>query len=243
MGNGLLGRPSFLTTNRDIDIGKRWVMKITPIIFIGALLMLLPIAARAEQSMATWEAEGIALEKETGIPRLHLPNNIPPQQSPSKEPPSKGLVHCTIWAAGRTDYVSIWLARPDCEAWGKAAMEYNTKYGAVLEQVKARHLAQRNSAEEAGRQQQARSGRIIYSLFQCIPNIGQCQMLAPPRVSPIGGGTVMPGTIYRSLADCEQDAKRISGLITPPSSGRYLLPSGLWLECRGKHVDTWEPVH
>lgn len=190
--------------------------------------------------MAAWEAEGIALEKETGIPRLHLPNNIPPQQSPSKEPPSKGLVHCTVSGAGRTDYVSIWLARPDCDAWVKAAMENNTKFGTVLEQVKARHLAQRNNAEEARRQQQAGSGRmIVYALFLCFQAAGQCHMQGASRVTFAG---VVPDMIFRSLAECEQYAKRVSGLVTPPEDGRFLMPNGTWFECRGKHVDTWEPA-
>src|SRR5665213_1643862 len=81
-------------------------VRITLIVLVGALLMSSPIAALAEQSVAAWEAEGIALEKETGIPRLQLPENIPSQESPSKE-----LVHCTVWSAGRTDYVSIWLRK------------------------------------------------------------------------------------------------------------------------------------
>jgi hypothetical protein len=212
-------------------------VRIAPIILIGTLLVLLPEAARAEQSIAAWEAEGKALEKETGIPRLRLPNNIPPQNSPTKE-----LVHCTVGAAGRTDYVSIWLKRQDCDAWLKAAMEYNQKYGQELEQIKNRHLSEQNNADEAKRQQKAGPGRrIIYALFLCVPSAGTCQMQGESRVTFAG---VMPATTFRSLAECEEHAKHASGLITPPTGGRFPLPGGgMWYECRGRQIDTWEAVH
>lgn len=194
-------------------------MRIVLVIFISALFLLLPVAAHAQrQSIAEWEAEGIALEKETGIPRLPLPNNIPPQDSPSKD-----LVHCGV------GYVSIWLKKVDCDAWLKLAMEYNQKYGQALAQVKARHDAQRNQIEEAKRQQQAGPGRsIIYALFLCFQATGTCQFTQ--------------AMTFGSLAECQGYAKRVSGLITPPSEGRFLLPNGMWYECRGKSVDTWERV-
>jgi hypothetical protein len=210
-------------------------VRVTSVIFVGTLLMFLSMAARAEQSIAEWEAEGIALEKETGIPRLRLPNNIPSQNSPSNE-----LVHCSVGLAGRTDYVAIYLKKADCAAWLKAAMEYNQKYGQQLEQLKTRHIAEQNNAEEAKRQQQAGSGRvIIYALFLCFPSLGKCQMEGESHVTSAG---VVPNMTFRSLAECEQYAKGASGLITPPTGGRFLLPGGMWYECRGKQVDTWSPV-
>jgi hypothetical protein len=118
-------------------------------------------------------------------------------------------------------------------------MAYNQKYGQALEQVKARHLAQRNNAEEAQRQQQAGPGRtILYALFLCFQEVGQCRMQGASRVTFAG---VVPDMIFRSLAECKQYAKRVSGLLTPPENGRFLMPNGTWFECRGKHVDTWEP--
>ncbi len=211
-------------------------MRITPIILVGALLIFLPIAARAKQSIAAWEAEGKALEKETGIPRLRLPNNIPSQDSPSNE-----LVHCTVWSAGHTDYVSIWLKKPDCDVWLQAAMAYDAKYGQELKRIENRHRGEQHNAEEAKRQQQAGSGRMfIYALFLCIPSTGRCQMQGASRVTFMG---VTSDTTFRSLAECEQSARRASGLITPPTDGHFLLPGGMWYECRGKQVDTWEPTH
>lgn len=210
-------------------------MRIVPIILVGALFVLLPTATCAQQSIAEWEAEGIALEKETGIPRLPPPNNIPPQASRSKE-----LVHCTVGAAGRTSYVSIWLKKPDCDAWLKTAIEYNKKYGQALEQVKARHIADQNRVADAKRQQQAGPGRsIIYGLFLCFRTTGTCQMQGTPRVTFAG---VTPAVTFGNLSECQQYAKRVSGLVTPPSEGRFLLPNDMWYECRGKNVDTWERV-
>ena len=209
------------------------VMRAVFFLLIAALFVLLPISTHAELSIEAWQAEGIALERETGVPRFRLPENIPPQQSPSKE-----LVHCTIGLAGYTSYVSIWLKGADCDAWLKNAKDYNEKYGRVLEQAKNRHIAEQNRAAEAMRQQQAGPGRaIIYALFLCFPKIGQCEIVGAPRVTFAG---VMPATTFQTLADCEDYARRMSGLVTPPTEGRFRLPNGLWYECRERQVETWE---
>lgn len=210
-------------------------MRIVPVVTIGALTLLLPVVARAQQSIAAWQAEGAALEKGTGIPRLPLPHNIPPQDSPSKE-----LVACTVGAAGRSGYVTIHLEKPDCDAWLKVAMEYNQKYGQALEEFKARHDAEQERVAEARRQQQAGPGRsIIYALFLCFRATGRCQMQGASRVTFAG---VTQGMTFASLPACQEYAKRVSGLVTPPSEGRFMLPNGMWYECRGKSVDTWEPM-
>jgi hypothetical protein len=204
-------------------------------ILVSTLLLLLPMSVRAQQSIAAWETEGKAQEKETGIPRLRLPDNIPPQDNPSKD-----LVHCSVGLAGRSGYVSIWLKKPDCDAWLQAATAYNKKYGQELERIVARQRAEQSNAEEARRQQQAGPGRmIIYALFLCIPSTGTCQMQGAARVTVLG---IMPDMTFHSLGECEQYAKSASGLITPPTGGRYVLPGGMWYECRGRHVDTWEPT-
>lgn len=210
-------------------------MRIVPIILVGVLFVFSSMAAHTQQSIEAWEAEGIALEKQTGIPRLPLPNNIPPQESPSKD-----LVHCAVGAASRTGYVSIWLKKPDCDAWLKIAMEYNKKYGPALEQIKTRHIADQNLATETKRQQQVGPGRsIIYALFLCFQATGTCQMQGTPRLTFMG---VTPAMTFDSLAQCQDHAKRVSGVVTPPNEGRFLLPNGMWYECRGKSVDTWERV-
>jgi hypothetical protein len=210
-------------------------MRIVPVVVVSALFLLLPVAACAEQSIAEWEAEGIALEKETGIPRLPLPKNIPPQDSPSKD-----LVHCTVSGAGRTGYVSIWLTAADCDAWLKLAADYNQKYGKTLAQFKARQEAQQNQNDEAKRQQEAGPGRrMIYALFLCFKDLGTCQLEGAPRVTFAG---VTPAMTFNSLAECQGYAKRVTGLITPPREGRFMVANGMWYECRGKPVDSWERV-
>jgi hypothetical protein len=119
-------------------------------------------------------------------------------------------------------------------------MAYNQKYGQALAQVKARHDAQRNQLEEAKRQQQAGAGRrIIYAMFLCFRATGTCQLQGAPRMT---AGGVMPGVIFASLADCQEHAKRASGSVTPPSEGRFFAPNGMWYECRGRSVDTWERI-
>jgi len=208
-------------------------MRIVLVIFTGALFFLLTVAAHAQQSIAEWEAEGIALEKKTGIPRLPLPNNIPPQDSPSQD-----LVHCNLGAPGRAGYVSIWLKRADCDAWLKLAMEYSQKYGQALNQFKARHDAQQDQIDEDKRQLQAGPGRKnIYALFLCFQATSTCQLQGAPRVTFAG---VTQAMTFGSLTECQGYAKRVSGLITPPSEGRFMLPNGMWYECRRKTVDTWE---
>jgi hypothetical protein len=47
-------------------------MRIVRMVTIGAAFWALPAAALAQQSIAEWESEGIAMEKETGIPPLPL---------------------------------------------------------------------------------------------------------------------------------------------------------------------------
>jgi hypothetical protein len=202
---------------------------------VGVMLFaLLTLSAGAQQSIEEWEAEGIALEKETGIPRLPLPNNIPPQ-----EPAPTGLTNCTVSAAGHTSFVSIWLRKEDCDAWLKVAMAFNQKYGEVLGQVKARHAAVRNKIEEAKRQQQAGPGkRITYALFLCFKGAGVCELQGAPRMT---AGGFMPGVTFETLAECQENAKRAGGGV-PPSEGRFFLPNSMWYECRWKSVDTWQRV-
>ncbi len=81
---------------------------------------------------------------------------------------------------------------------------------------------------------------MIYALFLCIQAAGICQMQGHARMTYAG---MMPAMTFNSLAECQQYAKRVSGLITPPDNGRYLIPPGnMWYECRSKHVETWEPA-
>jgi len=83
---------------------------------------------------------------------------------------------------------------------------------------------------------------MIFALFLCVQATGQCLMQGAARMTFAGPMSAMT---FQSLADCQQYAKRVSGLVTPPTNGRYLLPNntGMWYECRGKRVETWQPAH
>lgn len=79
----------------------------------------------------------------------------------------------------------------------------------------------------------------IFALFLCFQAAGICQMQGASRVTFAG---VMPDMTFNSLADCQDYARRVSGLITRRPDGRFPIPNGMWYECRSKHVDTWEPA-
>ena len=80
----------------------------------------------------------------------------------------------------------------------------------------------------------------IFALFLCIQATGTCHMFGASRVTFAG---VAQEITFRSLAECQQYAQRITHLVTPPTNGRFPAPGGIWYECRSKHVDTWEPAH
>jgi hypothetical protein len=80
----------------------------------------------------------------------------------------------------------------------------------------------------------------IYALFLCFQASGMCQMQGASRATFAG---VTQDMTFGGLAECQQYAKRVSGLITPPTAGRFPLPNGMWYECRSKHVNTWTPAH
>jgi hypothetical protein len=69
----------------------------------------------------------------------------------------------------------------------------------------------------------------IFAVFMCFQASGMCRAA---------------DTMYRSLAECEQQAQILSGVVKP-TRGRFESPggAGVWYECRSKHVDTWQPAH
>jgi hypothetical protein len=107
----------------------------------------------------------------------------------------------------------------------------------ALDEMQSPATAAQDNVEEEKRQQQAGAGRVVvYALFICSQRGGMCQMQ---------GG--LPDTTYRSLAECEQWARRMSGFKGSPHDGRFpvwnsAIENDMWYECRGKHVDTWEPA-
>jgi hypothetical protein len=193
-----------------------------------------------EQSIEEWVQEGIEIEKQTDIPPLTPPNNIPSQNITPREASSKGLIHCNVGLPGRgSAYVSIWLKRVDCDEWLKSAAAYTSKYGKALNNFRIRRDEGQERAAEAKRQQQAAFGnRLIYALFLCPPVSGAaCQMTGEARMTPAG---MMPAVTFDSLADCKRYAQRLSGLVLAPSDGRFQVSNGAWYECRWRQSAVWK---
>jgi hypothetical protein len=82
-----------------------------------------------------------------------------------------------------------------------------------------------------------RSDMNIYALFMCFSTTNACKLFAPARMSL---GLLMPAQTFTTVADCESYAE---GLAQYPkdTDGHFMAPFG-WYECRGKHVETWEPT-
>jgi hypothetical protein len=190
--------------------------------------------SQAEQTIAEWKEKGIELQKQTGIPPLPLPSNIPPQQSPSNS-----LIHCTVGVAGQNP-ISIFLKRSDCLNWIKSAKDYDEKNWQALKLYADRHQEDVNRAAEEDRQQHAGAGReVVYALFLCFSQGNFCQ------IQGVSGETNMgraPDRLFQSLDACNEYARRITGLVTPSEDGRFRIPNGMWYECRGKNVGTWQPL-
>lgn len=69
---------------------------------------------------------------------------------------------------------------------------------------------------------------FIYAVFMCFLRGGQvvhCQQYDPGIVSAVTGEFI-PGTVYRSTAECQRS------LLHPPSANIRLF-------CLRRHVDTW----
>jgi hypothetical protein len=77
---------------------------------------------------------------------------------------------------------------------------------------------------------------MIFALFLCVATMGTCEIQNPPRMTSAG---MMPGITYNTLAACEQSIG--SKLGPPDKSGHFQAAGGMYYECRGKHVDTWQP--
>lgn len=110
------------------------------------------------------------------------------------------------------------------------------------------NFIEQDNAEEAKRQQQAGPGRrIIYAIFQCISRSNQCEMMGAPRVTFAGVTNAMT---FQTLADCHGYIIRIGGAIGAETStdGRFWVldrngrSGDMWLECRGRQIETWEPM-
>jgi hypothetical protein len=201
----------------------------------SSILLSSPPASAQKSTISDYQSYEATMERETGLPGFPLPKNIP-----SQAPPHNNLTHCGI-GYGYASNLSIFLTKPECETWLRDYSSYSKKYGTALIAYDARKRNAQNAASEARRQEEVGSGRkLIYALFLCIPTTGTCEMQGQSRVTFAG---VVPDMTFRSLANCEQYAQRATGLVTPPTRGRFLMPSGMWMECRGRQIDTWKSLY
>lgn len=73
----------------------------------------------------------------------------------------------------------------------------------------------------------------IFALFLCFQATQLCQMQGAPRMTFAGPA---PAMVFVNADSCERYAGRVSGVVAP-SSGRVLLPNGMWYECRAVAAD------
>jgi hypothetical protein len=125
----------------------------------------------------------------------------------------------------------LWSTQSGCAQWA-ATKDRQERLQQEKQQELLKHAQQQEQREHPGI-------TIIYAIFLCLPTIGQCQMYGAPRVDSFGNA--FPEVTFHSLLECQQYVHRL-GPISPPVDGRFMLPDGLWYECRRKRVDTevWE---
>lgn len=78
----------------------------------------------------------------------------------------------------------------------------------------------------------------IYAIFLCFQLSNSCQMYGAARMEL---GEYRRALTYPSLSVCQDEIKKL----TPyhkPTNGRFIAGPQMWYECRGKHVETWEPA-
>lgn len=68
----------------------------------------------------------------------------------------------------------------------------------------------------------------IYAIFLCIEATGSCSKQ----------GSLSPLT-FNTLLECQGYARTVSHQ-APSPEGHFSTAAGQWLECRSKHVDTWQ---
>ncbi len=68
----------------------------------------------------------------------------------------------------------------------------------------------------------------IFALFLCAA--GYCELVP-----------IMPNGTFATLAACQEHIRRNLGT-SPDSNGHFRMANGMYYECRGKHVETWEPA-
>jgi hypothetical protein len=79
---------------------------------------------------------------------------------------------------------------------------------------------------------------MIYAIFLCFQALGTCQMYGAARMQL---GEYTPAITFASPEDCQAYISKLTPY-KPNAQGRSTAGQGTWYECRGKRVDTWEPI-
>jgi hypothetical protein len=110
------------------------------------------------------------------------------------------------------------------------AMQYlGTKL--ALDDQKQREQLLKNNAESVAKEMN------VFALFLC--SAGSCSVYGESHITGPNTTEMVP---YRTLSQCKQAAYRNSSGRSPGPDGRTMLDGGAWWECRGKHVEMWEPT-
>jgi hypothetical protein len=83
----------------------------------------------------------------------------------------------------------------------------------------------------------SQSGTTAYAMFICFH--GTCTIHGEPHIV---GPHSFEYTPFRTLADCRREMTGNSSHLMPDKDNRIVFNDGSIWECRGKHVDTWEPT-
>jgi hypothetical protein len=77
----------------------------------------------------------------------------------------------------------------------------------------------------------------VYALIICVS--GYCSIHGQPHNV---ANNVFVEAAYRTLAECLQAMRSNSAKLVPNKNHLMKFQDGSTWECRGKHVETWEPV-
>jgi hypothetical protein len=78
---------------------------------------------------------------------------------------------------------------------------------------------------------------MIYAAFMC--SSGGCRAYGESHITGPNSQEMVP---FRSLAECRAYIRSATSGGTIGSDGKIKVAPGMWWECRGKHVDSWETV-
>jgi len=77
----------------------------------------------------------------------------------------------------------------------------------------------------------------VFTIFICFQNVNVCDLFGLDRYT----GQISPAFLYRDAEECKH-AIRLQQPRAKERDGHFWLTDTTYLECRGRHVETWEPA-